>query len=199
MTEIPTSSTPAGAPLSPTHQSPRGSILSLGDLVPELASDVFVAPGACVIGDAKIGAGSSIWFNAVIRADVGRARLGERVNVQDLALIHMTSGVSRVEVEDDVTIGHGATLHGCTVRRGALIGMNATVLDGAEIGEGALVGAGALVPAGMVVPAHTLALGAPARIIRELREPERQVNRASGAHYAALAARYRAELRVSEA
>src|SRR5699024_3372872 len=114
---------------------------------------------------------SSIWFNTVIRGDVAPTRIGKRVNIQDLSMVHQ-SPETPVMVEDDVTIGHQVTLHAATIRKNALIGMGSIVLDGAEVGENAFIGAGSLVPPGKKIPPNSLALGRPAKVIRELTEQD---------------------------
>jgi carbonic anhydrase/acetyltransferase-like protein (isoleucine patch superfamily) len=142
-----------------------------------------------------VGASSSVWCGAVVRGDVHPIRIGARVNVQDGAVIHVTSGRHATHIGDDVTIGHMAVLHGCTVAPRALIGMGAIILDGAVIGEEAMVAAGALVPPGKVIPPRTLAVGEPAKVARELSADELARVRSSGAHYAELAAEYAREER----
>lgn len=159
-------------------------------VAPEIAEDVFLAPGSVVIGDVHIGAGSSVWFNTVVRGDVHHIRIGERVNIQDLSMVHVTTGKHPTIIGDDVTVGHRVVLHGCTVESGALIGMGAVVMDRAVIGANALVGAGALVTEGTVIPPGTLALGAPARPRRALTQPELDELKASPGRYAALARTY---------
>ena len=130
-------------------------ILPYKGIVPNIDKDAWVAPGATVIGDVKIGEGSSIWFGVVIRGDVHKIRIGKRVSVQDLSMIHVThykkldkSDGSPTIIGDDVTIGHKVMLHGCTIEDGCLIGMSATILDDAVIGKESIVGAGALVTKG---------------------------------------------------
>lgn len=140
--------------------------------LPRFGARVFVAPNAAVIGDVDLGDDCSIWFSTTVRGDVNAIRIGARTNVQDNCTIHVTHLDWPTIVEEDVTIGHGAIVHGCTVRRGALIGMGSRVLDGAVVGESALVGAGALVPEGMQVPPRTLAVGVPARVKRPLTPDE---------------------------
>jgi carbonic anhydrase/acetyltransferase-like protein (isoleucine patch superfamily) len=125
-----------------------------------------------VIGDVVLADDVSIWFNSVVRGDCHFIRIGARTNIQDNCAIHVTQGTHPTVLEEEVTLGHGAIVHGATVRRGALIGIRATVLDGAEIGESAFVGASALVTPRTVVPARTLWLGAPARQARQLSEAE---------------------------
>jgi carbonic anhydrase/acetyltransferase-like protein (isoleucine patch superfamily) len=130
-----------------------------------------MAPGSQIVGDVRIGAQSSIWFNAVLRGDLAPVVIGERCNIQDNVVGHVNSGQPLV-IEDDVSVGHSAIVHGCTIRRGALIGMGAVVLNGAEIGEYALIGAGSVVTENTVIPPRTLALGSPARVVRELDEQD---------------------------
>lgn len=139
--------------------------------VPEVHSTVYMAPGSQIVGDVRIGAQSSIWFNAVLRGDLAPVVIGERCNIQDNVVGHVNSGQPLV-IEDDVSVGHSAIVHGCTIRRGALIGMGAVVLNGAEIGEYALIGAGSVVTENTVIPPRTLALGSPARVVRELDEQD---------------------------
>src|SRR5512139_1141215 len=123
-------------------------ILPYGDMAPKLAVDVYVHASAHVIGDVEIGPESSVWFQAVIRADVERVRIGRATNVQDHATIHVSNERWSTILGDGVTVVHRVVLHGCTVRDYALIGIGAIVLDGAEVGSEALVGAGALVAPG---------------------------------------------------
>ena len=140
---------------------------------PQIDPSVFVADYTTISGDVTIGADSSIWFNAVIRGDVAPTIIGERVSIQDLSCLHQSPGKTLV-IEDDVTVGHKALLHSCIIRKGALIGMGSIILDGAEIGEGAFIGAGALVPPGKKIPAGCLALGSPAKVVRELNDEDRK-------------------------
>ena len=125
-----------------------------------------------MIGDVELGDDCSIWYSAVIRADVHSIRIGPRTNIQDNCTLHVTQGTFPVQIAEEVTIGHGAVVHGCTIERRALIGMGSRVLDGAVIGELALVGAGALVSEGMRVPPRTLVVGVPARVKRPLADVE---------------------------
>lgn len=141
------------------------------NIEPHIHPSVFVAKDAVIIGDVEIGEESSVWFKAVIRGDVDKTIIGKRVNIQDLTLIHQSDDLP-VIIEDDVTIGHQVTLHGCKIRKNALIGMGAIVLDGAEIGENAFVGAGSLVTPGTKIPANSLAVGSPAKVIRQLSEED---------------------------
>ncbi len=139
---------------------------------PRFGERVFVAENAAIIGDVELGNDCSIWYSATIRGDVNAIRIGSRSNVQDNCTIHVTHEQWATVIAEEVTIGHGAIVHGCTVKRGALIGMGSRVLDGAVIGESALVGAGALVPEGMHVPPRTLVVGVPARVKRPLTDEE---------------------------
>jgi gamma-carbonic anhydrase len=149
-------------------------IKALGEKVPRIAPDAFIAENAVVVGDVEIAEGASVWYGAVLRGDVGSIRIGARTNVQDLVCIHMTGGLSNSEIAEDVTIGHGAILHGGKIGRGALIGMGSVVLDNADVGEEAIVAAGSVVPPNMKVPPRVLVRGIPAKVVRELTEEERR-------------------------
>ena len=141
------------------------------DYEPNVADDVFIAPGVHIIGRVTIEQASSIWFNTVVRGDINEIKIGRYTNIQDNSMVHVDAAYPTV-IGDYVLVGHKATLHGCTVGDGALIGMGATLLDGATVGENALVGAGALVREGGEIPAGTLAVGSPARVVRELKPKE---------------------------
>jgi carbonic anhydrase/acetyltransferase-like protein (isoleucine patch superfamily) len=160
--------------------------------MPSLASDVFLAPDAVVIGDVTIGAGSRVWYGAVIRGDVHWIRIGERTNIQDVSVLHVTAGTHPLSIGSDVTVGHRAILHGCTVEDECLIGMGSVVLDGATVGAGSLVAAGALVPVGMQVPRGSLVAGVPAQVKRAIRPEDLERQRRSARHYQELAAQHRA-------
>jgi carbonic anhydrase/acetyltransferase-like protein (isoleucine patch superfamily) len=139
---------------------------------PRLGERVYLAQTASVIGDVVLGDDVSVWYNSVIRGDCHSIRIGDRSNIQDNCAIHVTQGKFSTVLEEEVTLGHGAIVHGAVVRRGALIGIRATVLDGADVGASAFIGAGALVTPRTVVPPRTLWLGAPARQVRELSDAE---------------------------
>ncbi|MCK4739210.1 MAG: gamma carbonic anhydrase family protein [Deltaproteobacteria bacterium] len=128
--------------------------------------------GAIIIGDVEIGQDSSIWFNTVIRGDVNYIRIGERTNIQDNSVLHVTNNTHPLFVGSEVTIGHSVVLHGCSVKDRCLIGMGAIILDGAEIGEDSIVGAGALITENKKMPPRSLIIGSPARVKRELTEDE---------------------------
>ena len=157
---------------------------------PRLHSSVFVVPGACLIGRVQIGAGSSVWFNAVLRADINRIRVGRRTNIQDLSLLHVDHDQPCL-LGDEIVVGHQACLHGCTVGDGALIGIGSIVLSGARIGEEALVGAGCVVPEGVRIPPRTLVMGIPARRVRTLSAAEARQQHRWALHYAQMAREYR--------
>jgi gamma-carbonic anhydrase len=166
-------------------------IRSFGGKAPRLHASVFAAEGSAILGDVEIGEASSVWYGVVVRGDVNCVRIGARTNVQDGSVIHVTSNTHPTVIGDDVTIGHRAVLHGCTVKDRCLIGIGAIVLDGAVIGPDAMVGAGALVPPGAIVPPGTLVLGSPAKPKRPLTAQELAFLPESAARYAAYAARHR--------
>lgn len=141
------------------------------DKYPTIDPSVFIADYVTITGDVTIGAETTIWFNSVIRGDVSPTIIGKRVSIQDLCCLHQSPKYPLI-IEDEVTIGHQVTLHSCTIRKGALIGMGSIILDGAEIGEGAFIGAGSLVPPGKVIPPNSLAMGRPAKVVRELNEED---------------------------
>lgn len=158
---------------------------------PKIPSSVFVAPGAKIVGDVEIGEDCSIWFNAVLRGDVNLIRIGRRTNIQDGAIVHVTFKKNSTLIGHDVTVGHGAILHGCTVRDHVLIGMGAKVLDGAVVGRQVIVAAGAVVKEGYEVPERTLMAGVPAKPVRALTEDEIQSIEQSAERYIKYADTYR--------
>ncbi|WP_442874278.1 gamma carbonic anhydrase family protein [Cytobacillus sp. NCCP-133] len=135
--------------------------------MPRVHQSVFLAPGCYVIGDVEIGEESSIWFNAVLRGDEDAINIGNRCSIQDNVTCHLYEG-SPLMIEDEVTVGHNAILHGCTIRKKTIIGMGATILDGAEIGEECIIGANTLIPAGKKIPPRSLVVGSPGKVVREL-------------------------------
>jgi carbonic anhydrase/acetyltransferase-like protein (isoleucine patch superfamily) len=157
---------------------------------PRLGARVFVAGNATVIGDVVLGDDASVWFGTVIRGDVHFIRIGARTNIQDNCTLHVNTGTHPVNIAEDVTMGHGVIAHGCTIERGALIGMGSRVLDGAVVGEQALVGAGALVAEGMHVPPRTLVVGVPAKVKRDLTAEELARLEESWKHYVELKDEY---------
>lgn len=158
---------------------------------PEIHESVFLAPGAYVIGDVRIGPDSSVWFNAVVRGDVCPIRIGERTNVQDNATLHVTHDTGPLEIGSDITIGHGAVLHACTVQDHVLIGMGAILLDSCVVEPWSVVAAGSLVKQGFRVPSGMLVAGVPARAIRPITEKERATIAESPQNYIRYAAHYR--------
>jgi len=165
-------------------------ITPFGGKHPRLEKSVFVAPNAQVIGDVELGEDVSVWFGAVIRGDVHYIRIGARTNIQDLTVIHVNEGTHATVVEDDVTVGHRAILHGCHIMKGSLIGMGAIVLDGAKVGPESLVAAGAVVGPGTEIPPRSLARGVPARVTRSLTEAELEHLVYSAKHYVELKNKY---------
>jgi len=141
-------------------------------ITPKLADRVFHVDSAEIIGDVEIGADSSIWFHVVIRGDVNFIRIGERTNIQDGTVIHVTHKINPTVIGNDVTIGHNVTLHGCKIGDRSLIGMGAVVMDKAVVEDDAMVAAGALVTPGTNVPSGTLYTGSPARYKRHLSDRE---------------------------
>jgi len=153
-------------------------IRSFKGSAPRIDASAFIAEGAVVIGEVSVGKEASIWYNCVVRGDVNFIRIGDRSNIQDLSMLHVTHKKHAEDpgapliIGDDVTVGHSVTLHGCTIEDGAFIGMQAMVMDHAVVGKGALVGAHALVTEGTVIPPGTLWVGAPAKYKRDLTPDE---------------------------
>lgn len=168
-----------------------GLVLPYRGRMPKLAAGVFVAPGASVIGDVEIGAGSSIWFGCVVRGDVNIVRIGAGSNIQDGTVVHVSRRDYGTFIGDNVTIGHMALIHACTLEDGCFVGMAATVMDGSVVESGAMVAAGALVTPRKRVPAGQLWGGSPARYMREVNEREAAYMREVAPHYVELAAEYR--------
>lgn len=176
---------------------PRAHILSVNGTSPRIADDVFIAPGAVVVGDVEIGPGSSIWFNAVLRGDVAPIRVGSGSNVQDLALLHVDRGNPCI-VGNNVTIGHSAIVHGTVVEDDVTIAMGAVVLSRSRIGSGAVIAAGAVVPEGMLVEPGALMVGIPA-VMKSTLNPERRAQLAAiGGLYVENARRFRSTLQPME-
>ena len=149
----------------------------------------FIAHNATATGEVTIGEDSSLWFNAVVRGDVAPVTIGRRVNVQDGAVVHCDTDVPNV-IEDDVTIGHGAIVHGTFVGRGSLVGMGSTLLSRTRIGRECLVAAGAVVPPGLEVPDRMLVMGVPGKVVRPVKDEDLAYMRWLSGHYVELAQRY---------
>ncbi|AKT39263.1 gamma carbonic anhydrase family protein [Chondromyces crocatus] len=167
-------------------------ILPYGDTFPRLGRGVFVAPNATLVGDVELGDDASVWFGAVLRGDVGKIRIGARTNLQDLVCVHVTDNLSWTHVGADVTVGHGAILHGCIVGDGCLIGMGSILLDNVEVGAGSVIAAGALVPPRMVIPPRSMVKGNPAKVVGEVNLDQADLGRFGAAHYVENARRFRA-------
>lgn len=163
---------------------------------PSIHPTVFVASNASIIGRVEIGKDSSIWYNTVVRGDINLIRIGERTNIQDGTILHVTHEFP-VVIGDDVTVGHRAIVHGCTVGNGSLIGMGAIILDAAHVGPHALVAAGAVVREGFTVPEGTLAAGIPARIVRDLTAEERAHLLSSAQNYVGYAKQLRSSVSMA--
>jgi carbonic anhydrase/acetyltransferase-like protein (isoleucine patch superfamily) len=177
---------------------PERMVYAFEDKVPRIAPDAFIAPNAVVIGDVEIGAGSGIWFGCVLRGDTNFIRIGARCNIQDGTIIHVNRGSFPTIVEDDVSVGHAAIIHACTLHRRAFVGMGATVLDGAVIAEGGMLGACGLLAPGKAIGRNELWTGAPATLRRVMSDEERAGWDRTAIHYAELAQTYRGGLRRVE-
>ncbi|MBY0121812.1 gamma carbonic anhydrase family protein [Bacillus sp. S/N-304-OC-R1] len=138
---------------------------------PEVHPSVFIAPSADLIGDIRIEEESTIWFNAVLRADEGPITIGKRCSIQDNSTIHLYEGAP-VVIEDEVTIGHNVILHGCKIGKRSIIGMGSTILDHADIGEECIIGANTLIPSGKKIPPRSLIVGSPGKVVRELNDKD---------------------------
>ncbi len=161
---------------------------------PELIhTSVYLARGAIVLGDVTIGEESSVWFNAVVRGDTESIRIGRRTNVQDGAILHADPGFPCI-IGDDVTIGHGAIVHGATVGKRVLIGMRAVVMNGAEIGDESVIGVGAVVTEGMKIPPRSVVLGLPGKVVREISPDDAARIRHAAEHYIAAARQFAAQI-----
>jgi carbonic anhydrase/acetyltransferase-like protein (isoleucine patch superfamily) len=158
---------------------------------PRVAEGAFVADTARVIGDVELGEDVSVWYGSVLRGDVGSIRVGARSNIQDLCMLHMSSGISNTVIGEEVTVGHHVVIHGALVGDGALIGIGAILLDNCEIGAEALVAAGTVITAGTKIPPRTLVVGTPGKVLRDLNESEWQQGRLLAARYVEVAKAHR--------
>ena len=170
------------------------AVYQLGELSPDIAASAWVAHSARVIGNVSLGDDASIWFGVVVRGDTERIAIGRGSNIQDNSVVHADAGFP-VSVGENVTVGHQAMLHGCTIGDHSLIGIQAVVLNGAKIGRHCLVGAGALVTEGQSFPDGSLILGTPARVVRQLSPEQMRGLEKSAEHYVENARRYRAGLK----
>ncbi|QGJ71842.1 Hexapeptide repeat-containing acetyltransferase [Planctomycetales bacterium 10988] len=151
---------------------------------------VFLAAGSQIVGEVHLAEEASVWFNAVLRGDTTPLTIGPRSNIQDGAILHADPGFPTI-IAEEVTVGHGAIVHGAKITSGALIGMRAVLLNGAQIGEESLIGAGAIVKEKQVIPPGVLAVGTPARVVRELTQAERKGLRETALRYVEAARQYR--------
>lgn len=168
----------------------RTVIRTFQGIKPTIPDSCFIEDTAVVIGDVVLGEDCSVWFNAVIRGDVNHIRIGNRTNVQDLCMLHVTHDTHPLIIGNEVTIGHSVVLHGCTIKDRVLVGMGAIVMDGAVIGEDSVVGAGALVVEGTVVPPKSVILGSPGRVRRGVSDAELAWIKESAANYVKYASQY---------
>ncbi len=147
-------------------------IRPFNNIHPKIHETVFITDDAIVIGDVEIGGDASVWYGTIIRGDVNFIRIGARTNVQDGTIIHVSSKTHSTILEEEITVGHRVTLHGCHVESGCLIGIGAIVMDGVRIGRNSLIGAGSLLTPGTQIPPRSLVLGSPARVTRKLTDDE---------------------------
>lgn len=171
------------------HDKCTSLTLSFDGKSPQTAEAAFLAPSAVLVGDVRLGRDSSIWFGSVLRGDINFISIGEGTNIQDGCILHVTEKLP-VIIEDYVTVGHGAILHGCTIGKGSMIAMGAIILDGAEIGEGSIVAAGSVVSQGKKIPPGSMVMGIPGRIVREVTAEENQRIRDNTQAYIELAKSY---------
>jgi gamma-carbonic anhydrase len=165
-------------------------IRSFNNIFPKVHQTAFVTDDAIVIGDVEIGEDASVWFGSIVRGDVNYIRIGARTNIQDGCVIHVSSRTHPTILEEEITVGHRVTLHGCHVERGCLIGIGSILMDGVRVGAQSLVGAGSLLTPGTQVPPRSLVLGSPARVKRDLTDDELAFLDRSWRNYVELKAKY---------
>lgn len=165
-------------------------IKTFEDKKPQLGKNVYISENASVIGEVSLGDEVNIWFGAVLRGDMHYIKIGNRTNIQDNSVVHVTTGISPTNIGNGVTVGHGAIIHGCTIKDDCLIGMGAILMDDAVVGAGSLIGAGALVPPNMVIPENSLVVGSPGKVIRKVKEIEKEMIHERPQEYIDLAAIY---------
>jgi len=171
-----------------------GPIFTLDGVTPKIAPDAFVAPTAAVIGDVVVGSETGVWFHCLVRGDLAFIHIGARTNIQDGTIIHVDTGAP-VSIGDDVTVGHNAVIHACTIKNRGFVGISATVLDGAVIEEGGMLAAGGLLTPGKVIGPNELWTGSPAKLRRVMDEEERKRFDRNADVYRALAKQFRAGLK----
>ena len=160
------------------------------DKIPKLGDDVYVSENAMVIGEVTLGDKVNIWFGAVIRGDMHYIKIGNRTNIQDNSVVHVTTSISPTSIGANVTVGHSAIIHGCTIEDDCLIGMVAIIMDDSVIGAGSLIGAGALIPPNMIIPPNSLVVRSPGKVVREVKTVETQMILDRPQEYIDLAAIY---------
>ena len=165
-------------------------IKTFNGIEPKIHETAFITDDALVIGDVVIGEDASIWFGSIVRGDVNYIRIGARTNIQDATVIHVSSRTHPTVLEDEITVGHRVTLHGCHVESRCLIGIGSILMDGVRVGAQSLVGAGSLLTPGTQIPPRSLVLGSPARVKRELTEDELTFLDRSWRNYVELKAKY---------
>ena len=156
---------------------------------PQIEQDVFIAEGSKIIGDVYIKSGASIWFNTIVRGDLGPIKIGKKTNIQENSTLHIDAD-SPLIIGDNVTVGHNSVLHGCTINNNCIIGMGAVILNNANIGKNTIIGAGALIPENKKIPEGSLVLGVPAKVTRKLSEKEIENIQESADHYYDLSQKY---------
>ncbi|MEM7183606.1 MAG: gamma carbonic anhydrase family protein [Spirochaetota bacterium] len=157
---------------------------------PKIHDSAFIAPNAVVLGDVEIGENSSIWFGCAIRGDVHAIRIGANCNIQDMTMVHVSRNKFSTTIENNVSIGHCALIHGCHLQKNSFVGMRATIMDGVEIGEYSIVGAGSLVTPGKKIPPGVVVMGSPAKIVRDINEKDRALIENTYKNYANYKANY---------
>ncbi len=167
---------------------------ALGDQMPKIAEDVYIAPNATVIGSVTLEAGASVWFGATLRADVDTISVGSGTNIQDGSVVHCDKGMPTT-IGQEVTVGHACIIHGCTIGDHCLIGMGSTILNGARLGDNCLVGAGSLITEGKEFPPGSVIMGRPAKVVRQVGDAELAMIRRGAETYRQNAQRYSQELR----
>ena len=168
-------------------------IYQLDEVKPTIADDVFIAPGAHIIGNVELKQGSSVWFNSVLRGDMDKLTIGESTNIQDGSVLHTDAGIP-LTIGNGVTVGHKVMLHGCSIGDYSLIGINAVVLNGAKIGRFCIIGANALITENMEVPDYSVVMGSPGKVVKTLDESVEPKLKGSAAHYVENAKRYKKSL-----
>lgn len=161
---------------------------------PEIHPSAFIAPGAAVYGDVTVGADCSIWFHATVRGEHAGVRIGDGSNIQDNCVVHVDPGHT-VEIGSNVTVGHGAIVHGCKIGNNTLVGMGAIILNGAVVGKNCIIGAGALVTQNTIIQDNSLVIGSPAKVTRRVTAQEAAANMANARHYVEAGKEYREFLR----